>query len=49
MQCIINQLTNFDETKKRARNSQTVRAKENLQLSHGGLSLKRQTLASRLM
>ena len=43
MQCIItgkrsNQLTYCDETKKKALNSQTVRAKENTQLSHGGLS-----------
>ena len=43
MQCIItgkqpNQLTNCDKTMKRALNSQTVRAKETPQLSHGGRS-----------
>ena len=43
MQCIIMEntlikLTLHDETKKRAHNSQMVRAKENLQLSHGGSS-----------
>ena len=39
MQCIIMEntlikLTHNDETKKRAHNSQIVRAKENLKLSH---------------
>ena len=43
MQCIItgrppNQLTYCDETTKRAFNSQTARAKETPQLSHGGPS-----------
>ena len=32
-------LTHHDETKKRAHDSQIVRAKENLKLSHGGHSL----------
>ena len=41
MQCIIMEntlikLLNHDETKKRALDSQIVRAKENLKLSHGG-------------
>ena len=41
MQCIIMEntlikLTLHDETKKRAHDSQIVRAKENLMLSHGG-------------
>ena len=41
MQCIIMEntlikLTLHDETKKRAHDSQIVRAKENLKLSHGG-------------
>ena len=31
-------LTRYDETKKRAHDSQIVRAKENLKLSHGGPS-----------
>ena len=31
-------LTHHDETKKRANDSQIVRAKENLKLSHGGSS-----------
>ena len=43
MQCIIMEntlikLTLHDETKKRAHDSQIVRAKENLKLSHGGSS-----------
>ena len=44
MQCIIMEkhskiiLTHHDETKKRAHDSQIVRAKENLKLSHGGSS-----------
>ena len=43
MQCIImekhsNQINHHDETKKRAHDSQIVRAKENLKLSHGGSS-----------
>ena len=33
-------LTHYDEPKNRAHNSQIVRAKENLKLSHGGLSHK---------
>ena len=45
MQCIIMEntlikLTLHDETKKRAYDSQIVRAKENLKLSHGGSSYK---------
>ena len=45
MQCIIieNTLIKFtlhDETKKRAHESQIVRAKENLKLSHGGSSYR---------
>ena len=41
MQCIIMEniiikLTLHDETKKRAHDSQRVRAKDNLKLSHGG-------------
>ena len=32
--------TNFDETKKRANDSQIVRAKENLKLSHSGSSYR---------
>ena len=41
MQCIITEntlikLTLHNETKKRAHDSQIVRAKENLELSHGG-------------
>ena len=35
-----NQLTHYDETKKRAHGSQIVRAKENLKLSHGGFSYR---------
>ena len=49
MHCIItvkqpNQLLNGDEIKKRYFNLQTVKAKENNQVSHGGPSL-RQTCA----
>ena len=33
-------LTHHDETKKRAHDSQIVRAKENLKLSHGGSSYR---------
>ena len=45
MQCIIMEntlikLTLHDETKKRAHDPQTVRAKENLKLSHGGSSYR---------
>ena len=45
MQCIIMEntlikLTHYDETKKRAHDSQMVRAKENLKLSHGGPSYR---------
>ena len=45
MQCIItgkqpNQLPDCDETIKRSLNTQTVRAKENPQFSHGGPSLR---------
>ena len=45
MQCIImektlTKLTLHDETKKRAQDSQIVRAKENLKLSHGGSSYR---------
>ena len=45
MQCIItwkqpNQSTNCDEAKKMALNAQAISAKENLQLSHGGSSLR---------
>ena len=45
MQCIIMEntlikLTHNDETKKRAHDSQIVRAKENLKLSQGGSSYK---------
>ena len=45
MQCIImekpsNQFNNHHETKKRAHDSQIVRAKENLKLSHGGSSYR---------
>ena len=32
----LNKLTHHDETKKRAPNSQIVRAKGNIKLSHGG-------------
>ena len=44
MQCIIMEnilikFTHHDETKKRAHDSQIVRAKENLKLSHVGLSI----------
>ena len=40
MQCIINQikLTHSDDTKKRAHDSQIVRARESLRLSYGGTS-----------
>ena len=43
MQCFItgkqsDQITHYDETKKMAHDSQIVRAKENLKLSHGGPS-----------
>ena len=43
MQCIISEnnqikLTHYDDTKKRANDSQIVRAKENLKLSYGGPS-----------
>ena len=46
MQCIIMEntlikLTLHDETKKRAHDSQIVRAKENLKLSHGGSSYRK--------
>ena len=34
----LSKLEHYDETKKRAHNSQKVRAKENLKLSHGGPS-----------
>ena len=45
MQCIIiekhsNQITHHDETKKLAHDSQIVRAKENLKMSHGGSSYR---------
>ena len=45
MQCIIMEntlikLLHHDETKKRAHDSQIVRAKENLKLSHGGSSYR---------
>ena len=45
MQCIsmentLIKLLNHDETKKRAHDSQIVRAKENLKLSHGGSSYR---------
>ena len=45
MQCIIMEntvikLTYYDETKKRAHDSQIDRAKENLKLSHGGSSYR---------
>ena len=45
MQCIIMEktlikLTLHDETKKKARDSQIVRAKENLKLNHGGSSYR---------
>ena len=45
MQCIIMEntlikLTLHDETEKRAHDSQLVRAKENLKLSHGGSSYR---------
>ena len=45
MQCIIMEntlikLTLHDETKKRAHDSQIVRAKENLKLSHSGSSYR---------
>ena len=48
MQCIIMEntlikLTLHDETKKRAHDSQIVRAKENLKLSHGGTWFYRTT------
>ena len=33
-------LTHYDETKNKARDSQIVRAKENLKLSHGGSSYR---------
>ena len=33
-------LAHYDETKERAHNSQIVRAKENLKLSHGGSSYR---------
>ena len=35
-----NQINTHDETKKRAHDSQIVRAKENLKLSHGGSSYR---------
>ena len=46
MQCIIIEttlikLTPHDETKKRAHDSQIVRAKENLKLSHDGSSYRK--------
>ena len=46
MQCIIMENTLIklifhDETKKRAHDSQIVRAKENLKLSHGGSSYRK--------
>ena len=52
MQCIIMEkysikLTQYDETKKRAHDSQIVRAKENLKLSHGGSSYDDFTLLNR--
>ena len=37
---ILIKLTHHDETKKRAYDSQIVRAKENLKLSHGGSSYR---------
>ena len=45
LQCIIMEkplikLTHYDETKKRAHDSQIVRAKENLKVSHGGSSYR---------
>ena len=51
MQCIIMEntlikLTLHDETKKRAHDSQIVRAKENLKLSHGGLHYVRAVIES---
>ena len=55
MQCIIMgytliKLTLHDETKKRAHDSQKVRDKENLKLSHGGLATdKHQAPTHRLM
>ena len=49
MQCVITEnnlikLIHYDEAKKTAHNSQVVKAKENLQLSHGGhAKVKHQT------
>ena len=40
MENILIKLTLHDETKKRAYDSQIVRAKENLKLSHGGSSYR---------
>ena len=37
---ILIKLTHYDETKKRAHDSQIVRAKENLKLSHDGSSYR---------
>ena len=36
----------YDETKKRAHNSQTARANENLKLSHGGLSYSQASITN---
>ena len=37
---LLSPLTHHDETKKKAHDSQIVRAKENLKLSHGGSSYR---------
>ena len=42
-------LTHYDETKKRAHDSQKVRAKENLKLSHGGPSQRQAAGTHRLI
>ena len=36
-------LTHYDETKKRADDSQALRAKDNLKLSHGGPSQRQES------
>ena len=39
----INQLTHYNETGKKAQDSQIVRAKENIKLSHGGPSYSQES------
>ena len=45
--CLIN-MKHYDETKKRAHDSQIARAKENIKLSHGGPSQKTSIIMSYL-